>query len=459
MAGLSRMQLVFDPWIEAAHELTAARRDHPTFADVRYLLGLLHAARQEPDAAIREQTAALEANPGYRRARFARFVASRQQDGAIDLADWNRNNPVVAEEEPERSLWTAWFLAQADDREGARRVLARLAEDAQWSGPAWYARAVYERGWRNEAGARDALQRCAESHPLCREILERRGWLGARDSGRGVRSFDPGAVLGDADPVAWNPVAGDLCAFLGTLCARQGAAEEARPFYEEAFLRQGRESAHLVRMAQLALARGEEEAAVRALCRAIEVDPVSVPARIALGFEYQSQGFHDEALVQFEVAAKLQPSWPDVQYNLGLLYESQGRGEEAVRCLRRAVDLNPHYFQARTSLSQALLAREAWEEALAELARLESDGIRSADLHVQKAQALLALERVPEATRELEAGAAINPTFARTYYFLGQAYRRLGLRRKARHAWQQYLEQSRSWRELKPAGPGEDGNP
>jgi protein O-GlcNAc transferase len=252
-------------------------------------------------------------------------------------------------------------------------------------------------------------------------------------------------------------VAADLCRYLGELCARHGKLAEGQAFFDEAFLRQGRESMHQVCLSQLALARGDEEEAVSALCRAIEVDPTSVPARIALGFEYQSQGYQEEAVVQFEVAARLRSDYPDIQYNLGLLYESQGRGDDAVRCLRRALEVNPQYFQARMTLASVLRQRELWEEALGELSQLSRQGVRSADLHAQRAEALLALDRVPEAVRELEEGAVLNPAYARTYYILGQAYRRLGLRRKAQNAWQQYLDRNRSWGDLQPM-PAEEEN-
>ncbi len=451
-----RMVLVLDPWLEAARILEDERRLHPTFADQRHLLGLLYLAREEPAPALEEFEAALAVNPGYARARFSRLVALRQRDGSLDPAIWNREGPAASADEPERSLWTAWFLGQQGDRNGVRAVLQRLSETVPWTPLAFYALALHQHSWGDVAAATDSLRVSATAHPLFRRILEGRRLLpaahhGPRD-GRGPRRW-PEQEAQDAS--AWNPCGSDLYEYLGNLCARHGRPDEALPYYEEAFLRQGKESLHLVRLAQLALARGEEEDAVRALCRAIEVDPTSAPARISLGYEYQSQGFHDEALIQFEVAARLRPSYPDVQYNLGLLYRAQGRAADAIRCLRAALDINPGYFQARTTLAQILLQREDWDSAFRELGVLSEQGVRSADLQVQKAQALLALGSAEDAVRELEAAVAINPSYARTYYILGQVYRQLGLRRKARSAWQQYLDHSRTWRDQK-AGEEEE---
>ncbi len=446
--GLGKMHLILDPWLEAARVLEEERARHPRFADQRYLLGLLYLASEDCSAAIEEFEAALALNPGYARARFCRLFAARMRDGALDPAVWARENPTATAEEPDRSLWTAWFLAQSGDRTGARAALERLSGTVPFAPLGWYARGVFAGGWGDAASALEAFRTCGAAHPLFQRLLEDRRLV--PHARRTVRLRPSGPPDKPVDPALWNPCASDLYAWLGTLCARNGGTDEARSFYEEAFLREGRESQHLVRLAQLALARGDEEEAVGTLARAIEMDPTSVPARIALGYEYQSQGYQDEALVQFEVAARLRPTYPDLQYNLGLLYEAQGRASDAIRCLRAALDLNPGYFQARTTLAQILLSRESWESALDELRILYEQGVRSADLQVQKAQVRLALGDAQNALAELEEAVALNPAYARSYYVLGQAYRELGLRRKARSAWQQYLEHSRSWRDHQP---------
>jgi tetratricopeptide (TPR) repeat protein len=453
-AVLDSMQLVLDPWLESARILEEERALHPNFADVRHLLGLLYLERGEAAKACEELEAALAINPGYRRARFNLLVAKRMRDGSLDPAAWGEECPAASVEDPEKSLWTAWYLAQGGDRNGARAALAGLAACPSWSGLASYARAVWEQAWQEPRAARAALREAVVAHPLYREVLERRGLAPRRPGGEihaGSAPMKDLSLTPLAEGAGWNPAAHDLFEYLGTICARNGRFEEALCFYDEAFLRDGRESLHLVRLAQLALGHGKEDDAVQIYCRAIEVDPTSVPARSALGFEYQSQGYPGEALVQFEVAARLRPEYPDIQYNLGLLYDVQGRPAEAERCLRRALEMNPEYFQARTTLARVLLQQERHPEALVELEKLLGNGIRSADLHVQKAQAHLSLDQLQDALEELESAVALNPTYARTYYILGQTYRQLGLRRKARGAWQQYLECSRRWGEAKPA--------
>jgi tetratricopeptide (TPR) repeat protein len=226
-----RMELVLDPWLEGARELEAQVRDNPTFADLRHLLGLLRLARGNAEEAVAEFDAALRVNPGYRRARFARMVALRLRDGGLDPAAWSQEAPAEGQEEPERCLWTAWFLAQAGDREGTRAALRRLVENPTWAGTGWYVSSVYESAWGDPAAARAALEAAELAHPLYRRVLESRG-RPATGSGRRTRNFKPqvGSVLGDDAPEAWNPVAADLCRYLGALCARHGKLAEGQAF-------------------------------------------------------------------------------------------------------------------------------------------------------------------------------------------------------------------------------------
>lgn len=462
-SGAATMRLVFDAWAAARSELESERDRHPGFADVRNLLGLLYLERGEPEAALAEFDAAIAVNPDYLLAGFHRLAARRALDGRLDVADWNEARLIERAPLPVRSAWTAWYLAQAGDGSGMAQACAHLAADPQFQAQAAYIEASFHDCLEQPKLAKQAVERAAAKHALYRQILTERGLVGQR-------ALAPGSVASAATPLGspaptrddpgaaaagWIPSAWSLYEHLGTLCARHGAFEEAGALYDEAFLRQGDESRHLVRMARLALGRGDEEDAVRTLCRAIELDPTSVEARIALGFEYQSQGFPDQAVVQFEVAARLQPNYADLQANLGLLYEAEARDADAERCYRRALELNPNYFQARMSLAQLFLRSGAHREALSELEALIRGGLRSADLLVQKGEAHLALGEVNEAVTSLENAIQLNPNFPRTYYVLGGAYRKLGLKRKAQEAWRQHLDQIRRWQAGQPHREGE----
>ena len=457
-SNASGMHLLLDPWADCLAIAEREKARHPHFADVRDRMGCLLLENGRAKEAREEFEAALGINPRFWRARFHRLVALRAEEGSLGEDAWNELGLDEQVSDPERSTWEAWYHAQSGDVGRALQILEVLAEEPHHAGLAHFHRAVYLRSTKDAAQVREALTQCALVHPVYRSILESRGWI-STTKGRKSILVDPLHLVPDESERPWNPSSGPVYAELGALSASHGALEQATQFFEDAFLREGSESAHQVRMAQVALGTGDEEFAVTRLRRAIEVDPTSVDARIALGFEYQSQGFPEDAVIQFEVAARLQPNYPDVQYNLGLLYQAQGREDDALRCLHRALEINPRYFQARTSLAQILLHAGRHEEALETLAPIDPGQLRSADLLVQKAEAHLAMEQIPAAVRELERAAELNPEYPRTFYVLGQAHRKQGLKRKAQEAWKQYLERTQRWKEEQPFLEGEDWMP
>ncbi len=444
------IELVVDPHADCLLEAERNRDANPGFADLRNQLGMLYLEEGQTAEAQTEFEAALEINPDYQLAQVHYLVARRLNSGDFDESTWNSLMDSASFEEPMTQLWESWRLSQKGDLRGALECLENLGrQEPRFAALAAYHRAVRSVGLGDARAIEVALNEAAESHPIYRRILTERGWVGSQ-SGRTVGAWSQELLGEHGEAKTWCPSTGPVYAELGTRCASEGALEQARSFYDDAFLREGDESLYQLRVSRVALASGDEDEAVRCLRRAIEVDPTSVDARIALGWEYQSQGYHDEALVQFEVAARLRPKYPDVQYNLGLLYEGQGRPRDARTCFERALEVNPRYFQARASLAQLLIHTGENAEALYALKQLESLGVRSADLLVQKAEAHMALEQTDPAIRELEKAVEMNPHYPRTYYILGQAYRNKGWKRKAQEAWKQHLERTRQWKEEQP---------
>jgi Tfp pilus assembly protein PilF len=201
-------------------------------------------------------------------------------------------------------------------------------------------------------------------------------------------------------------------------------------------------------MAELSAARDQEEETLAHLTKAVECEPTNVRGRIALGFEYASQGFVDEAIVQFEVAAKLRPRFADVRYNLGSLYMNQGRLAEAVRHLEEALEINPDYVPARSTLAIAKKKLGLHQEALLHYRQLIARGVQTPDVLAHAAEAYLE-EGEADLARDLLEPACRNwPNYPRAYHLLGRLYRMKGLRRKAEWAWKRFLETSGEWEPL-----------
>ncbi len=433
--------LLLDATREAERVLEQEARTHPSYADVRHRLGLLRLLVGDPAAAEREFEEALGINPGYRAAYYGLRLARLVQGLPVEpVSQSDAQGPAEQEEVAWRAVDEAYqCLAKGKDAAAALKTIGQPFEEQLFHHYAGFF-AVRAGDLR---GAQHHFETAASACPITRSAFERLGILPWDESQRD-------ALSGRLSCVLWSPLAEDLYTYLGRIYARNGLRDEATDCFERAFLVLPREAQHAMRLAEIATAFAEETEAIRQLTRAIQIDPTSVPARIAVGFEYASQGFLDEARTQFQVAAKLAPGYADVRYNLGLLYVGDAQTEEALAEFRRALSLNPSYLPARHSMAHLLCRMGKYEDGLREYARILKQGFRSGDMLVQMGKAALALGHNEEALHHLERAIFLNPEFAPSYYYIGQAYQRKGLKNKARSAWRTYLEKANEWEPLGP---------
>lgn len=447
--------LLLDAAKEAEKVLEQEARTHPTYADVRHRLGLLRLLRNDPAGAEREFEEAMGINPGYRAAYYGLRMARMLQGLPVgEIREAEGKTPPLLEE-------TTWRFADeryrhltedpqskgADAGQGAQAVAGpdRSGDDGAHSLPGHYAFFFATRRG-DEEEARHQFDQVMTDSDAGQQAFSRLGffpWPG----------FDQVRAL--CDMLLWTPLAVDLYSYLARIYARNGLREKAIDCYDRSYVVYPRRSRLAMNRAELAAAFGEETEAISLLTQAIDDDPKCVSARIALGYEYASQGFLEEARTQFEVAASLAPNYADVRYNLALLHVGDGQVEDALTEFKRALALNPGYLPARHSMGHLLCRAGRNEEGLREYARILKQGFQSSDMLVQMGKAAMALDRAEEALQYLERAIFLNPEFAPTYYYIGQAYQRKGLKNKARSAWRTYLEKANDWEPLGPI-PAED---
>jgi len=436
-AAAGEVGLVMDATLAAETVLEEEARRHPTYADARHRLGLLRLLRQDPEGAEREFEEALGINPGYRAAYFGLRLARLQAGQPVDApADPDDRLGGLAEEHWWRKADAA-YRRLAAGQDASQELVSLEGRTGQLFYHHYAGYFALRAG--NRAQARQHFADAAALSEITRRAL-------ADAPREGERASLPEAAL---EAMLWTPLAEDLYTYLGRIYARNGLRAQALVCYERAYLVFPRDAEHAMHRAQIAAAAGEEQEAIKLLTAAIAADPTSVKARIALGYEYASQGFLQDARAQFQVAASLAPGYADVRYNLGLLYVGQGRLEEALREFRRALALNPAYLPARHSMSHLLCRLERFEEGLQEYNRIVKQGFQSGDMLVQMGKAALALGRIDEAIEYLERAVFLSPEFAPSYYYVGQAYQHKGLKNKARSAWRSYLEKVNDWEPLR----------
>ena len=85
-------------------------------------------------------------------------------------------------------------------------------------------------------------------------------------------------------------------------------------------------------------------------------------------------GRYEEALVSYEKAARLDPSYPVIHYRLGILLRRFDRMEEAEKAFRTAIELQPLFSEAVMELAELLVADERYDDAETALRALIDEG-------------------------------------------------------------------------------------
>lgn len=229
---------------------------------------------------------------------------------------------------------------------------------------------------------------------------------------------------------------------------------------------------------------GEREAAVKALRRAVELDPKDYNSHLALAEEYQSDS-PDQAIAEYKAAAGLRPNEFVPRYNLGLLYARQAadvpagpnrtsRYQNAITQLEAAVKIRPTDSRALSALGwvnykadrlteaanwyrKAVQADPQLQSAHANLG-LVMDRLRKPDAAIQHwndalkldptdvssrallASAYLGKRRYAEAANHYQQVVKANPRDARSYNNLGYAYEKLGKMDEAISAYKTAIE-------------------
>lgn len=198
-------------------------------------------------------------------------------------------------------------------------------------------------------------------------------------------------------------------------------------------------------------ARGETEASIAMLKKAVAINPDDPEGHGNLGAFLFLQGLLDESITHLEKALELNPDYIEAQNNLGNALDRKGDPEAALAHYRRALEINPKYSsehpdfkagvdenigeallrgghpreataalaeglrldsgnaKARLSLGNALMEQRLLDVAITQLQQAEAEMPDSADAHNDLALALSKKGKAAEALQQYEKSVALDP--------------------------------------------------
>lgn len=140
-----------------------------------------------------------------------------------------------------------------------------------------------------------------------------------------------------------------------------------------------------------------------------------------LGIVQQQRGAHEQAIVQFREAIRLQPDFGEARLLLGYSLLSLGKNAEAVRELERAVKLLPKQPQARLQLAKAYERISNWFGVVDQYRALRKLEPQNGEYAYQLGKAYNRLS-----DWSYQQIIRVNPGSARLYQTLGQNYLQQG---------------------------------
>ncbi len=354
-----------DSSAEAALQMAAARA--PDVADWAYHLGVLYQRQRRLDEAATSFDHVLAMQPddlpaALRRAEVARLAG--------DDALATRGFEAVLARDPDPAIGAAAHLG-----------LGRLAVGT------------------SVLAARQHFERAVALQPRATAVLHELGlaWrtLGDRDK---ARQLLQAARDGGNRPLAFPDPRLDALETLAT-----GTAQH-------------------VLQANQALRAGDVDAAVDAFRRALDLDPLHLPARQGLAAALSRRGDLDAAEAEYRHVLAQVPDAAGVWYALGSILSEQEQLPEAIEALERALELLPEHRDAHFNLGLLQLragdaagARSSFERAI------ELDP-QDAEARRQLAAVLQQLDRSAEAAAELEWLVAADPGDAESREALAALY-------------------------------------
>jgi tetratricopeptide (TPR) repeat protein len=195
----------------------------------------------------------------------------------------------------------------------------------------------------------------------------------------------------------------------------------------------------------MSYARGKEyELALEEYRAAARAAPRYAPYRRLTGDALASLKRHEEALVRYNAAIELDPSDVKTYQAKADLLSFLGRRDEAVDVLERAVKANPDDVATAIMLAQYLMDGGDVDGALERLdAAREIAGSRAetlASVSVVRGRALEKRGDPAEAVAEYQKALGFDPARGDAWFYLSQAYERMGMAVEAEDAYAKAAE-------------------
>ncbi len=177
--------------------------------------------------------------------------------------------------------------------------------------------------------------------------------------------------------------------------------------------------------AAIYLNMGEYDKAILEYNKALELDPTYAPAYYDRGLAYAQQQRHAEAIADFSEVIARNPQHADALYNRGLVHARQAAFAQALADYDQALALHPEDALIYNSRGNVHYNTKDYAQAIADYDQAIQHDATYADAYLNRGLAHAAQEEYQRAIADYNQALALNPASAIAYNYRGQAYARL----------------------------------
>lgn len=205
------------------------------------------------------------------------------------------------------------------------------------------------------------------------------------------------------------PANGPATHLLGLVRKSAGDHAGAEKYMRQSLQFDPRVAEYYSNLANLLRSLGRNDEAAEAYGEALQIDPMSKPARIGLARSLVDLRQLDAANAEARELTRKLPLDPESWSVLAMVLREQGRLGDAERAYRKSIAIAPGYAAAHHNLGSVLSRMDRAEEALESLNRAESLGVAGYELQFNLGRTLLQLYRFEDAERAFAAAVQHRP--------------------------------------------------
>lgn len=237
---------------------------------------------------------------------------------------------------------------------------------------------------------------------------------------------------------------------LGGALVRTGDLAGAKAEFDETLRRDPDNVWALEGNAELALANGDVDGAVKWLVTAADAAPVDPRYFAKAGKILSDQGRRDEAIAMLKRSLELDPGYPVAFAFLAAIHVGENDMVAAETVYRDAADYAPDDADAQASHARILAILQRWEDATTRYERATALEPRNESYWLEYGRCLQRLARLDDAAVALGKAAELAPKNADIQMSIADVHRDAGRKPEAIAAYKRYLELAKADAMMRP---------